>query len=55
MHSPVSFEKKVLEKKIESGEILMGEKVMETSYNRYKVDKDSHSIVHESIPLFAST
>ena len=28
----------------------MGNEVMETSYNQYKVDEESQSIVHECVP-----
>ena len=43
-------ERKSVPPTVTISEILMGKEVMKTSYNQYKVDEESESIVHKCVP-----
>ena len=51
MH-PVPVHKKVLKERIQNGEILMGEDIVERELNRYKVDSASNTIQHETFTTY---
>lgn len=53
MPSPVSYQKKVLDDKIQRGEILIGDEVAETTYTKFKVDRTNSTKSKEPVPLYA--
>ena len=53
MPKPCVFQKQELVKLVESGEILVGEKVVETEYTRFKVDKVTNCVVRSNCKLAA--
>ncbi len=53
MQKPVQYHKKQLSAKVESGEILTGREVVETTCSRYKVNKDDHSITETTTTFCA--
>ncbi len=53
MQRPVSYHKEQLSAKIESGEILTGREVVETTCSKYKVNADDHSSTEITTTLCA--
>lgn len=47
MHHTVTFHRKLLNERIDSGDLVIGEKVVPTTYTRYSVNPDDLTINEE--------
>ena len=53
MYPPLKHEREKVLQRIESGEIVIGEKVVQTSYTNYTVDTDTHQVQENTIKISA--
>ena len=53
MHRPVNIQKEVLQQRVETGEILLGEEIVETCYTRFTVDKSTNSVRESTASVHA--
>lgn len=53
MHRPVNIQKEVLQQRVETGEILLGEEIVETYYTRFTVDKSTKSVRESTASVHA--
>ena len=53
MHRPVNIQKEVLQQRVETGEILLGEEIVETYYTRFTVEKSTKSVRESTASVHA--
>ena len=48
MYKPVQYQKQKVDERIKKGELTLGEEVVALEYSRYKIDRETNTIVLEN-------